>query len=363
MRLRQPIPDQPGTSARRSVSIGRSATDNYWTEGDDLTGAQHFCQAVRSEMVAIIHAESPSRPNVPLARGRDPVWLCERLTIIQREAKRARARAVYKSAQDVLGLIQRRNAHMPIDWTRVDGQLFVLNKLLGQYEEGLSDLESLNQNRASDTGVPDLIEFDPVYELAKTTLVSLLPHASEAEKVAVMRLAEIDLSPVIEQTANPVVSAPDVTKAPFAPRAGTAPDPQDPHGIPIEWIMSDLVQCLLCVGREYGKILSVSHSLDDVHVADGTLANVNERLFERLSEVIAVSLPLQGVGRLDLDPSPSGLMVSGSGFAAFDIPLPERVFETGEAPTTAPTSRITDDTEADLRAHLATLMDGGVQTL
>jgi len=307
-------------------------------------------------MIAIINADRPSEPQTPLgpkrpvAKGRDPVWLCERLTIIQREAKRARARAVYRSAQDVLGLIQRRNAHMPIDWTRVDGRLFVLNKLLGQYEEGLSDLEVLNK---AESGMPDLIDFDPVHELAKDTLMSLLPHASEAEQAALMRLTDIDLSSVIEQSIEPT-PPPDETSEPTS---------QDAHGVPIEWIMADLVQRLLCVGRDYGKILSVSHSLDDVHVAEGTLSDVDDRLFERLSEVIAGSLPLQGVGRLDLGPSPAGLIVSGSGFPAFDIPLPERVFETGEAPVTAPAPRITEDTEAELRAQLAALMDGGSQSL
>jgi len=356
MRLRQPKPNLRSATAQQSTLVGLSATAMGWSEGDDLIGARQFCLAAGTEMVAIIDADRTSEPKSPVSKGRDPIWLCERLTIIQREAKRARARAVYRSAQDVLGLIQRRNAHMPIDWTRVDGRLFVLNKLLGQYEEGLSDLEASN-DAGPDT--PDTVDFDPLHELAKDTLMSLLPHASEAEQAALMRLADIDLSAVIERSLDPTLLTEDT---PEVNLQGT-PDPQDAKGVPIEWIMADLVQRLLCVGRDYGKILSVSHSLDDVHVADGTLTHVDDRLFERLSEVIAGSLPLQGVGRLDLGPSPTGLIVSGSGFPAFDIPLPERVFETGEAPVAAPEPRITEDTEADLRAQLAALMDGGSQNL
>lgn len=350
MRLRQPKPNLPSASAQQSAFVGLSATAMSSADGDDLTGARQFCTAAGIEMISIVNADRKSEPKSPVSKGRDPVWLCERLTIIQREAKRARARAVYRSAQDVLGLIQRRNAHMPIDWTRVDGRLFVLNKLLGQYEDGLSDLETLNDAK---TNAPDGIDFDPLHELAKDTLMSLLPHASEAEQAALMRLADIDLSSVIEQNIEPIPPIDDTPE----------PTSDDVHGVPIEWIMADLVQRLLCVGRDYGKILSVSHSLDDVHVANGTLSDVDDRLFERLSEVIAGSLPLQGVGRLDLGPSPAGLMISGSGFPAFDIPLPERVFETGEAPIAAPAPRITEDTEADLRAQLAALMDGGSKSV
>jgi hypothetical protein len=353
-------------------------------EGDDLNRSRYFSLKAGMEMTAIIDADRPSHSGPDthsdkLAQGRDPVWLCERLAIIQREAKRARARAIYRSAQDALGLIQRCNVHMPIDWLRVDGRLFVLNKLLSQYEAGLSEIEIIC-DADSAASEPDLIgpvhiaaansdtDADPAYTDAKQTLRTLLPHASEDEAAALSRLMDVDLTP-------PVVAA-------TAPddRASAAVDTPPIIAVDrIEWIMPGLMQRLLELGRQYGKIFSVSHSLDDVLIDAGSSERVQSRLFDRLSDVIASNLPLQGVGRLDISATDDALHISGSGFDGFAIPLtervPDRVAETLEVlarnldPATAPDNAlptpprppmITADTEGELRAQLAALMDGGL---
>jgi two-component system chemotaxis response regulator CheY len=339
-----------------------------------LARARLFSLKAGTEMRAIIDADRPALSHLTTAdspaKGRDPVWLCERLSIIQRQAKRARARAVYRSAQDALGLIQRCNAHMPIDWKRVDGRLFVLNKLLGQYETGLNEIAPVALN---DTDVQtETAEtepgpaFDPVQAIARETLTALLPHASDDERDALSRLMDIDTR--VAQSIEEDISEPEPVSVAEPAKADR-----------IEWIMPDLVQSLLALGREYGKIVSVSHSLDDVLIKADQTDTVIQRLHDRLGDLITGSLPLQGVGRIDLAESEDGLYITGSGFEAFNIALPERIetsletladtIEAGSAdispvPTeplalTSP-PMITDDTEAELRKQLAALMDGGI---
>lgn len=331
-------------------------------------------------MTTIIDADRTQTEAKPLSQGRDPIWLCERLSIIQREAKRARARAIYRSAQDVLGLIQRCNVHMPIDWTRVDGRLFVLNKLLGQYEAGLTEVETeigivvqapspdaaiqnakIPNNGILDAEIPDpTTPGEQAQTQAKQTLRTLLPHASADEHAALSRLMDIDLTAVPE-----TASTPDIDRDIDTSEIKSVDQ--------IEWIMPSLVQRLLEVGRQYGKIFSVSHSLDDVLIDAGSADAVQARLFERLSDLIASNLPLQGVGRLDICASANELLISGSGFDAFAVPLservPDRIDDTLETiacdidagPITPPRPpMINDDTEGELRAQLAALMDGGL---
>lgn len=384
MRLRQTQTDPATLAARLNDGIGLSSARVLSSEGDDLNRSRYFSLKAGLEMTAIIDADRASEPNLDnnsdtLAQGRDPIWLCERLSVIQREAKRARARAIYRSAQDVLGLIQRCNVHMPIDWLRVDGRLFVLNKLLNQYEAGLSEVEiTLDVDSALDTvAEPELIgpvrvttadtHIDPAFTDAKQTLRALLPHASDDEAAALSRLMDIDLTPPPMAETAPDVTAASVDTAPII-----AVDR-------IEWIMPGLMQRLLELGRQYGKIFSVSHSLDDVLIDAGSADRVQTRLFDQLSDVIASNLPLQGVGRLDISATDDALQISGSGFDAFSVPLTERVpdqvadrldvlardldpedgsFEL--LPTPARPPMITADTEGELRAQLAALMDGGL---
>lgn len=400
MRLRQTQTDPAALAARLNDGIGLSSSRVLSSEGDDLNRSRYFSLKAGLEMTAIIDADRASEPNLDynsdtLAQGRDPIWLCERLSVIQREAKRARARAIYRSAQDVLGLIQRCNVHMPIDWLRVDGRLFVLNKLLNQYEAGLSEIEiTLDVDSAQDTAAasaaePDFIGpvldtpaeilsetqsdtfGDPAFKDAKQTLRALLPHASNDETAALSRLMDIDLTPA----PMPV----PVTVTEQAP----APASSDPALIiaadRIEWIMPGLMQRLFELGRQYGKIFSVSHSLDDVLIDAGSADRVQTRLFDQLSDVIASNLPLQGVGRLDISASDDALQISGSGFDTFSTPLtervPDRVAETLDVlarnldPNAVPTESlptpprppmITADTEGELRAQLAALMDVGL---
>ncbi|GHA88201.1 hypothetical protein GCM10009069_08940 [Algimonas arctica] len=360
MRLRQKQTEKAARAAHHTHGTGLSGSPI--TEGDDLNRSRYFSLKAGTEMTAIIDADRTHTNTGLLSKGRDPAWLCERLGIIQREAKRARARAVYRSAQDALGLIQRCNVHMPIDWTRVDGRLFVLNKLLGQYEAGLLDVET--EIRLVDpTALADEVPSDALtHKCAKQTLSSLLPHASDQERAALSRLMDIDQTPVREPITD---LAPDL-----ATETDSLANPAQTVSVDrIEWIMPGLVQKLLEFGRQYEKIFSVSHSLDDVLIDAGSADTVQARLFERLSDLIASNLPLQGVGRLDICASENELLISGSGFDSFAIPLSERVEETLETlasnidpdpVTPARRPMITDDTEGELRAQLAALMDGGL---
>lgn len=365
MRLRQTQTNRADSALNKATATGLSCHPQSvarGTEGDDLNRARLFTLKATSEMSDIIKADRTEVQIGPRSKGRDPVWLCERLTIIQREAKRARARAVYRSVQDVLNLVQRCNAHMPIDWTRVDGRLFVLNKLLGQYETGLSELEFSEADHQD-------ISADAT---PQSTLTRLLPHASEDERAALTRLM------TCHETAKPATPSDDL-ETEKTERDDPAQDvlvvaPAPVKADHIEWVMADLVQSLLEVGRQYGKIFSVSHSLDEATVEAGSSERVSHRLFERLSDLVASNLPLQGVGRVDIALSGEDLVISGSGFETFLFPLPERVEDAAinisalteisnnpidDAQTVSVQPRITSDTEGDLRAQLEALMDGG----
>ncbi|MGJ8558665.1 MAG: hypothetical protein ACSHX3_00370 [Litorimonas sp.] len=361
MRLRQTQTEKAALAAPPHYGTGLSGSSIAANEGDDLNRSRYFSLKAGLEMTAIIDADRTQTNTGSLSKGRDPIWLCERLGIIQREAKRARARAIYRSAQEALGLIQRCNVHMPIDWTRVDGRLFVLNKLLGQYEAGLLDVETEMGRDAPTLLDPEALSDEQTQTVAKQTLRSLLPHASEQEQVALSRLMDIDLTAVLHNETQPTSDIQD---------ASDGVDVPQPLSVDrIEWIMPGLVQKLLEFGREYEKIFSVSHSLDDVLIDAGSADTVQTRLFERLSDLIASNLPLQGVGRLDICASGNELLISGSGFDAFAIPLSERIEDSLETiareidvdpvtPVRPP--MITEDTEGELRAQLAALMDGGL---
>lgn len=399
MRLKQTRSGSSDAGAKRPYGTGLSGGSYGSAEGDDLIRSRQFSERASLEMQAIIAADRllsdtiPASPTEPLPQGRDPEWLCGRLGAIQREAKRARARAVYRSAQDVLQLIQRCSNHMPIDWTRVDGRLFALNKLLGQYDSGLCDVEaqcaveddSLSEAEPegtanSDCGLksnPDSAvspTYDPVQEIARQTLTTLLPHASSDEHAALSRLMDLDLTPdlTLSGAADTALSSHD--------DATSQTEPAAPAAECLEWVMPDLVQDLLALGREFGKIFSVSHSLENIMIEPGKSETVKARIYDGLSGLIAGNLPLQGIGRIDLSASDTGLNISGSGFETFELPLPERVAPqlealadtlsktfTPEVPETSEISEtsgvrrmITDATEADLRAQLAALMDGGL---
>ncbi|WP_298918073.1 hypothetical protein [uncultured Algimonas sp.] len=315
-------------------------------------------------MATMVDADRSPPTGERLSPGRDPVWLCERLGIIQSEAKRARARAVYRSAQDALSLIQRCNVHMPVDWTRVDGRLFVLNKLLNQYEDGLVELERAAPQEPQANADPGP-EQDPSHEIAKLTLTGLLPHASREERADLGRL--MDLSPLHLSSLDPDLTA--LESALTVNDAAASPNAPSAEAGRIEWIMPDLVQTLLELGRQYGKTFSVSHTLDDVLIEAGAADRVRLRLLDRLSGIVRSDLPLQGVGRLDISATDRRLTVSGSGFETVFIELPERIAaaqnESSEtngttadaaAMQTARTPSITDDTEMLLRAQLALLM-------
>ena len=300
--------------------------------GDDMGRARSFCDDARLRMDQIVRAarDTASDP------GRDPHWLCERLALIQQGAKRARARAVYRSAQDVLSLIHCNGPHLPIDWCQVDGRLLVLNKLIGQYADGVAEVEDACRvpDRAA-TGTLD------AHARARDTLKDLLPHASEGERTALRRLVDWRMD------------------APETETEAHAPVPSAPR-FALEDSLPDLVQRLLGHGRDYGKTLSVSYALDGVTLEAGARDAAVGALWDALAPRIAADLPLQGVGHLDIAASNAGLRVSGTGFAAFEIALEDQTpARTALASAPQPKPMITPDTEADLRAQLAALLDGG----
>ncbi len=317
--------------------------------GDDLPRARRFCDKARVEMDAILYAERNTASDL----GRDPHWLCERLTLIQHGAKLARARAVYRSAQEAMRLIHCHGPHMPIDWSQVDGRLITLNKLLSQYHDGLVEVESeIAFNPAPETRAkrqperpePSLEACNDTkaYVQAKETLSALLPLTGLREREALQQLITVPTTVEMFTTPDPELSL-ELEQTP---------------SVSLETEMPDLVQRLLGHGRVYGKTLSVSYALEAVRVCEGSRAQILDALWNGLEPRIAADMPLQGVGHIDIVPEGSVLQVSGSGFAPFTVSLGDNDGQSAHAgPIPAP--RITPDTEDDLRAQLSALLTGG----
>ncbi len=337
-RPQSPVLQQRGTEVGGKAALGEM-------RGDDLPRARRFCDKARVEMEAILYAErkAPSDP------GRDPHWLCERLTLIQHGAKLARARAVYRSAQDAMSLIHCNGPHLPIDWSQVDGRLIILNKLLSQYDEGLTEVEAdmaLKDETENQATPIDMASIDrasnnrAAFDAARETLTGLLPFANRDEQAVLHRLIAS-----AEPTATEIAS--DESHLP-------QPGPQ----VSLDAAMPDLVQRLLGHGRVYGKTLSVSYALEGVSICETAEKRILDALWEGLEPRIAADMPLQGVGHIDIAPDQDALEISGSGFAPFKVALEaEPTLE--DRPTPPPTPRITPETEDDLRAQLAALLDGG----
>ena len=334
------IPRQPERLSS-TATAGRAGQDTGTPLGDDLPRARRFCDMARAQMDAIIAAARDAETDP----GRDPHWLAGRLCAIQQGAKRARARAVYRSAQTATNLLHRAGPHMPIDWGQVDGGLLALNKLITQYEAGLREVEDLlagapaPARRTNGVGGTPRRNARAQCEAATATLRGVLPLSRGAETQALERLLR--------------------AAGPSAP-----PAPQSVPTVALADALPDLVQRLLGHGREYGKMVSVSHTLDGVGLPEAARAQVVDRLWEALRPLVEASLPLQGVGHIDIaQRDPSSLHVSGSGFAPFDVPLSQGMaagpVPSRPLPRPVPAPRITPDTEDALRAQLAALLDGG----
>ncbi len=297
-------------------------------EGDDIGRARTFCDRSRVAMDAIIFASRETDQ----CDGRCAHFLSGHLSDIQTGAKLARARAVYRSAQDAQDAIQSRGPHLPIDWRRVDGRLLVLNKLLGQFEAGVAEMEDAFAARAPESNTAPLASNDSV----RDTLFELLPHAGEAERAALLRL----------------IRWRDRESGPQAQEA----EPSEPL-VALSDSMGERIQGWLSLGRDYGKSISVSYGLDDVALTEDARDDLLARLDARLTDVIMSSMPLQGIGHLDITADATALCVTGSGFAPFRVVFDEDTDR--HVPTPPRRAMITPDVEAELRAQLGALMEPG----
>ena len=355
------------------------------TGGDDLTRTRNYFNMASRIMTAILTADRRSDADT----GRDPHWLSERLAEIQSGAKRLRALAIYRSAQEIVTLIQGRHHRLPTNWSVVDGRLCVLNKLIMQYGDGLKEIEDHyatgTETDLVDVGAPDLLlrpfEDAPVSQdlpdqqpdtaatvvrygrsvnadMSPTdgpddratmasksdTLETLLPHASPDERQALCAL----------------MSAHETLATPLPP-SNDHFDPSEDRSS-LSDALPDLIQTLLNEGRVYGKTLSVSYALDDIVLAEDARDALISRLHARLSDLIAGSMPLQGVGHLDLSADGNTMTISGSGFDPVTIDIEVNTPVTDGHDVTPSTQRmITDANEAELRARLNALMDTGMR--
>ena len=300
-------------------------------EGDDIGRARRFCDVARTAMDAVITASR----DTDACPGRCAHFLSGHLSDIQTAAKLARARAVYRSAQDALSAIQSRGPHLPIDWARVDGRLLTLNKLLGQFEAGVVEMEDAFALRAPDA--PAAGHPAASNDSVRDTLYGLLPHAGEAERAALLRLIRWR-----DREGEPADRVAEVIAAPAEPSFALSDS------------MPERVQDWLGLGREYGKSVSVSYGLEDVRLSASARDALLARLDARVRDVVASSMPLQGIGHLDIGYSDGALEVSGSGFAPFRI---EAGGAQAPAPAPARAPMITPDVEAELRAQLGALME------
>ena len=173
--------------------------------GDDLTAARRFCTTVRSDITSLMDgvcAQPCAAPDV----------LIGSLVSIQSGAKQLHARAIFRAAQTVVNAVNDR-APLPT----VQGRLLSLNKLITQYEAGLTDIAPRPANgdlaQQIDVQAPAPVstgprgtcsDLDVRYAAARQALAPLMGFAKGPERQSLVQLADFkdaELAPAPKDTA------------------------------------------------------------------------------------------------------------------------------------------------------------------
>lgn len=222
------------------------------TGGDDLVAARRFMNLCRLHM-----SDMFSGGQLPMTD------VVSRLTEIQDHAKIMHARSIYKSAQSV---IKNLSGHKPpVDCT---SSVLVLQKLIQQYDKGLSEIAPPTQRRAkpvksNPVGADVLSDLTRQIETAKT-LAPLIKFADKDDRKGLIKLVSLAANhskkPAQKQSENVKVILPSLTN---------------------NWLRE---------ARTQGKSISVSSSIDDALIKKDILNAVQSNLRALGNVLIARSI-------------------------------------------------------------------------
>lgn len=213
------------------------------TSGDDLVAARRFMNLCRLHM-----SDMFSGGQLPMSD------VVSRLTEIQDQAKTMHARSIYKSAQSVIESLSDHKS--PIDCT---SSVLVLQKLIQQYDHGLSEIAPRTQRRVkpvepvkSNPVGPDVLsELTRQIETAKT-LAPLIKFADKDDQKGLVTLVSL----AANHSKKPVQSRSENLKV----------------------ILPSLTNHWLREARTQGKSISVSSAIDDALVKKDVLSKVQSSL-------------------------------------------------------------------------------------
>lgn len=240
--------------------------------GDDLVAARTFVDIAHTHLDILL---GEKRSDKALAR--------RSLIALRAAAVRVHARAILRSGQRALDLIEDNSAQ-----PKLDGAFMSLNKLVVQYRQGLEEVENamnipaskethiqLSQQSLSTTLSNSLIESH--YKVAQQTLAPLLPFLSNTDdRQAVEFLAGmtplnsgqmIDFTPLtatlaLDQNAGLTDIALPASHRSGLPKSGAGDD-----GMPkiaFETLMPGLTNAVLVVARQSDKTVSLGYSDNDI---------------------------------------------------------------------------------------------------
>ncbi len=224
--------------------------------GDDLIAARRFMNLCRNHM-----SEMFSGGEVPME---DVVM---RLSEIQSQAKLMRARYIYKSAQTVIDDLTRHRS--PTDCA---SSVLVLQKLINQYESGLSEIAPqispvVKSEKTNPVGPAIVSELTRQIETART-LVPLIKYANKEDRPSLFKLVNLAANRGKADSKTQVYSRKNMI-----PRAGLVSDLEQ-----FDVILPALTNGWLREARSQGKSISVSSACDDALVASDILNKIQSGL-------------------------------------------------------------------------------------
>lgn len=235
--------------------------------GDDLVAARRFMNLCQGHMSEIF-----SGGQLPL------IDVVHRLSDIQSQAKLMHARAIYRSAQNVIDELTLRKCPQSCA-----ASALVLQKLIRQYETGLSEIAPVkihpSEIKVSAAKKPlssnpvgtDIVYDFTLQKMAADTLAPLVKFSDGKDRDNLVSLLDLAANEARPRTQN------------SNPAAKTTPKISKSQKIDI--ILPSLTNHWLRLARTQGKSISVSSAIDDALVKTETLKTLHIGL-KKLGEVL-----------------------------------------------------------------------------
>lgn len=232
--------------------------------GDDLIAARRFTNLCQDHMSKIF-----SGGELPL------LDVIQRLSEIQSHAKLMHARSIYRSAQDVINdLTGRRSVQA------CAGSVLVLQRLIRQYETGLSQIAPVTAQAArthsQDNFGPKIVTDFSALEWSKKVLEPLIQFADEEDQKKLTSLINLAISRPVKAEKTDLVNVTQHSETVRRVASSTQK---------IDVILPSLTNHWLRLARTQNKSISVSSSMDDVQIDSDRLKHLHTGL-KHLGELL-----------------------------------------------------------------------------